>query len=75
MTEATMPKAVKPYHHGDLKNALVRAGIDLLETRGLPGLSLRAIAAAVGVSHTAPKNHFGSLRANWRQWKAMRGSR
>ena len=57
-----MPKAVKPYHHGDLKNALVGAGIDLLETQGLPGLSLRAIAAAVGVSHTAPKNHFGSLR-------------
>ena len=57
-----LPKTVKPYHHGDLKNALVMAGIDLLETQGLPGLSLRAIAAAVGVSHTAPKNHFGSLR-------------
>lgn len=57
-----MPKAAKPYHHGDLKNALVLAGIDLLETQGLPGLSLRGIAAAVGVSHTAPKNHFGSLR-------------
>ena len=57
-----MPKAAKPYHHGDLKNALVLAGIDLLESQGLPGLSLRAIAAAVGVSHTAPKNHFGSLR-------------
>ena len=53
---------IKPYHHGDLKNALVQAGITLLETQGLPGLSLRAIAAAVGVSHTAPKNHFGSLR-------------
>lgn len=57
-----MPKPAKPYHHGDLKNALVLAGIDLLETQGLPGLSLRAIAALVGVSHTAPKNHFGSLR-------------
>lgn len=50
------------YHHGDLKNALIDAGIQILETEGLPGLSLRAIAAAVGVSHTAPKNHFGSLR-------------
>ena len=57
-----MPKSTKPYHHGDLKNALVLAGINLLESHGLPGLSLRAIAAAVGVSHTAPKNHFGSLR-------------
>jgi AcrR family transcriptional regulator len=54
--------ARRPYHHGDLKNALVLAGIDILETDGLPALSLRAIAARVGVSHTAPKNHFGSLR-------------
>ncbi len=52
----------KKYHHGDLGNALVAAGLELLEEEGLPGLSLRAIAARVGVSHTAPKNHFGSLR-------------
>ena len=38
------------------------AGLEILETEGLPGLSLRAIAARVGVSHTAPKNHFGSLK-------------
>ncbi len=38
------------------------AGIDILDTRGLEALSLRAIAAHVGVSHTAPKNHFGSLK-------------
>lgn len=36
--------------------------MEILEENGLPGLSLRAIAARVGVSHTAPKNHFGSLR-------------
>lgn len=52
----------KPYHHGSLKQALVAAGIDILDARGLEGLSLRAIAAHVGVSHTAPKNHFGSLK-------------
>lgn len=52
----------KKYHHGDLKNALVEAGLEILEESGLPGLSLRAIATRVGVSHTAPKNHFGSLR-------------
>lgn len=52
----------RTYHHGDLKNALVAAGLTILEEDGLPGLSLRAIAARVGVSHTAPKNHFGSLR-------------
>jgi AcrR family transcriptional regulator len=54
--------AKKSYHHGDLKNALLRAGMQVLEQDGLPGLSLRSIAARVGVSHTAPKNHFGSLR-------------
>lgn len=58
--QADPPRA---YHHGDLRNALVQAGMAILETDGLPGLSLRAIAARVGVSHTAPKNHFGSLRA------------
>lgn len=50
------------YHHGDLRNALVRAGMEILEEDGLPGLSLRAITARAGVSHTAPKNHFGSLK-------------
>jgi AcrR family transcriptional regulator len=52
----------KTYHHGDLKNALIVAGIEILEADGLPGLTLRAIAASTGVSHTAPKNHFGNLR-------------
>ncbi|MFN6977494.1 MAG: TetR/AcrR family transcriptional regulator [Gemmobacter sp.] len=50
------------YHHGDLKNALVAAGMEILETDGLAGLSLRAIAARVGVSHAAPRNHFGTLK-------------
>ncbi|MEM1389261.1 MAG: TetR-like C-terminal domain-containing protein [Pseudomonadota bacterium] len=49
------------YHHGNLKAALVRAGLAMLEEAGLERLSLRGIAARVGVSHTAPKNHFGGL--------------
>jgi AcrR family transcriptional regulator len=52
----------RSYHHGDLKTALVAAGIDILEAQGLQGLSLRAIAAKCAVSHSAPKNHFGSLK-------------
>jgi AcrR family transcriptional regulator len=51
----------KTYHHGDLKPALIRAGLEILEESGLEALSLRAIAARVGVSHTAPKNHFDGL--------------
>ena len=49
------------YHHGNLKSALVEAGLVILREKGLAGLSLRAIAERVGVSHTAPKNHFGNL--------------
>ena len=50
------------YHHGDLKRALVEEGVALLREEGPGALSLRAIAKRVGVSHTAPRNHFGSLR-------------
>ena len=52
----------KKYHHGDLKPALIEAGLAELEEKGLAQLSLRSIAARVGVSHTAPKNHFDGLR-------------
>lgn len=55
-------EGAKKYHHGDLKPALVAAGIAELEEKGLTHLSLRSIAARVGVSHTAPKNHFDGLR-------------
>lgn len=54
--------SAKRYHHGDLKSALVEAGLAELEEKGLAHLSLRSIAARVGVSHTAPKNHFDGLR-------------
>lgn len=57
-----MARQRKTYHHGDLKPALIAAGLALLEAEGLENLSLRAIAARVGVSHTAPKNHFDGLR-------------
>ncbi len=52
----------EPYHHGDLKKALVQAARDLLRTEGADALSLRAIAAAVGVSHMAPYTHFNSKK-------------
>ena len=49
------------YHHGNLRQALVQAGLDILATDGLSALSLRGCAARVGVSHAAPKNHFQNL--------------
>jgi AcrR family transcriptional regulator len=51
----------KTYHHGNLKDALVKASLDILHKDGLAGLSLRKCAERVGVSHTAPKNHFGNM--------------
>lgn len=52
-----------PYHHGDLRNALLAAALDLLEEDGLDKLSLRRVAARVGVSHAAPAHHFPTMRA------------
>lgn len=48
----------KPYHHGDLRNALVHEGLRLLEQDGPEAVSLRAVARAAGVSEAAPYSHF-----------------
>jgi len=47
-----------PYHHGNLRQALLEAGEKLLETVGVEALSLRALSRETGVSHTAPYRHF-----------------
>jgi AcrR family transcriptional regulator len=51
------------YHHGDLKNALIHAGIQILADEGVQGLSLRKVAARAGVSHAAPYAHFADKQA------------
>lgn len=51
-------RSERPYHHGDLRRSLVEAGLELLEQRGLSGISLRAAARRAGVSHAAPYHHF-----------------
>src|SRR5512147_2305218 len=48
----------KKYHHGDLKNALIQAGVEILSKEGMEGLSLRKVAQRAGVSHSAPYSHF-----------------
>ncbi len=52
----------KPHHHGDLRTALVEAGIELLSQGGLAALTLRQCAARAGVSHAAPAHHFDGLK-------------
>src|SRR5687768_16937721 len=48
----------RPYHHGDLRRALVDAARRLLEAEGPSALSLRAVAREAGVSPAAPYHHF-----------------
>src|SRR6202140_2872056 len=51
------------YHHGDLRAALVRAAIELLDERGETELSLRAVARRAGVSPAAPYRHYADREA------------
>ena len=49
----------RPYHHGDLRTALLDAAETELAAAGIEKLSLRAVAKRAGVSHAAPAHHFG----------------
>ncbi|TDD46328.1 TetR/AcrR family transcriptional regulator [Kribbella antibiotica] len=46
-----------------LRDRLVQAGVELLESEGLANLTLRAIARRAGVSHGAPRRHFPTHNA------------
>lgn len=46
------------YHHGDLPRALVSAAVELIRRDGPDAISLREVARAVGVNHTAAYRHF-----------------
>ena len=48
----------KSYHHGDLKQALLEETARILREEGESALSLRRLASNLGVSRTAPYNHF-----------------
>jgi AcrR family transcriptional regulator len=51
--------AKKPYHHGSLRPALLRAVAELIVEKGIEGLSLRECARRAGASWSAPAHHFG----------------
>jgi AcrR family transcriptional regulator len=53
----------RPYHHGNLRNDLIEAGIQLINEDGPKSFSLRKVAARCGVSHTAPYSHFKDVDA------------
>ncbi len=51
-------KPTDTYHHGHLREELLRLGLEALEAEGAEVLSLRSIAERAGVSKTAPYRHF-----------------
>ena len=53
--------AEKAYHHGNLRNALIEAGIKLINDKGIHQFSLRRVAVICEVSHTAPYAHFKDI--------------
>jgi len=56
-------KPTDAYQHGNLRQALIQAGLKLLTEAGVGGLSLRAAAQLAGVSHAAPYRHFADKDA------------
>ena len=56
MPQQTSPR--RPYHHGDLRRAVLTAALDVIATDGPSALSLRDLARRAGVSHAAPAHHF-----------------
>ncbi|WP_128375882.1 TetR/AcrR family transcriptional regulator [Streptomyces cavernae] len=53
-----MPPTQRPYHHGDLRRAILTAALDVIAAEGPSALSLRDLARRAGVSHAAPAHHF-----------------
>jgi AcrR family transcriptional regulator len=51
--------AAKDYHHGNLREALLDAAVAEIAEVGLSAMSLRKVAARVGVTHPAASHHFG----------------
>lgn len=62
MDSANETADTRPYHHGNLREALIEAALEILERDG-EDLTLRAAAKLAGVSHTAPYNHFADKEA------------
>ncbi|WP_238918409.1 TetR/AcrR family transcriptional regulator [Clostridium sp. YIM B02555] len=49
---------IEKYHHGDLKESLIKMGLKLYNEEGADKFSIRKVAALCNVSHAAPYKHF-----------------
>ena len=61
LTLSTFKKSESEFHHGDLRAALVVAGLKHVQKHGLNSLGLRQLALTTGVSPTAVYRHFADL--------------
>ena len=53
----------KPYHHGDLRRALLDEALRTIETQGVERLTLRTVGARLGVSRSALYRHFADKQS------------
>ncbi|HWG03567.1 MAG TPA: TetR/AcrR family transcriptional regulator, partial [Beijerinckiaceae bacterium] len=58
MSKKNLRAEPKPYHHGDLRRALIETALQLVSEEQDWAFSLREVARRAGVSHRAPYNHF-----------------
>jgi AcrR family transcriptional regulator len=61
MAEDRLP--ARPYHHGNLRGALMAEALHVIESEGPAALNLRDLARRTGVSHAAPAYHFADKTA------------
>lgn len=55
--------ARRGYHHGNLREALIRAALDLIAEKGPAGFTFADAARSAGVSSAAPYRHFRDRQA------------
>jgi len=56
--KAGEPDPPRGYHHGNLREALIRAALELIATKGTAGFTFAEAARFAGVSPAAPYRHF-----------------
>ena len=67
MPHSSRPKTgkrpAKPYHHGDLRRALLDEALRTIQTEGVEHLTLRTVGAKLGVSRSALYRHFADKQS------------
>jgi AcrR family transcriptional regulator len=63
MSQPLARKPLNAYHHGDLRDALIKAALHEAESNGPEAISIKALAKKLGVSQPAPYRHFADREA------------